>query len=544
MNPGKIPVFCACMFFTGHVAGQYASGVTIPDPQTPLVSDLTDESYMLSTTINESDLSRHLYVLASDDFEGRETGMPGIEKASAYIESYFSDLQLPRIGERESYHQEVAFTFTSWKKIEVRRGEKIYRQLRDFIAFPQFSEEMESFSADEIIFAGFGIQHANYADLKEGMGEVCMVFDGEPMKDDGTSWLTGTQELSQWSEDWMTKSRAAKENGIKLLLIVSSDIKKIINENRRLMINNITELGDRSNMVSEGANTIFISPSMAQDLLDQHREEVIAMRNHVNATGVPFKGLVIPSDLVVDQVLTKRVVKGRNMLGFVEGTSRKEEVIVLSAHYDHVGKKGNSIFNGADDNGSGTSTVLELLEALATAKKMGRGPERSVLCMLVTGEEKGLLGSQYYTENPIFPIEKTIANINIDMVGRRDKKYELSGQDYVYVIGSDRLSKDLHDINEDMNRRYSGLVLDYQFNDEADPNRFYYRSDHYNFARKGIPAIFFFNGVHDDYHRASDTVDKIDFTMMTKRARLIFHTTWELANRKERIKKLGEVSTD
>ena len=197
-------------------------------------------------------------------------------------------------------------------------------------------------------------------------------------------------------------------------------------------------------------------------------------------------------------------------------------------------------YNGADDNGSGTSSVLEMAEAFSMAKELGAGPRRSVLCLMVTGEEKGLLGSEYYSENPIFPIASTVANVNIDMVGRVDEKYK-DNPNYIYVIGSDRLSSDLHVINESVNQKYSQITLDYQYNDENDPNRYYFRSDHYNFARKGIPAIFFFNGTHEDYHRITDTVDKINFEKMEKVSRHFFHTAWELANRDERIIVDGEV---
>ena len=237
------------------------------------------------------------------------------------------------------------------------------------------------------------------------------------------------------------------------------------------------------------------------------------------------------------------VTAGNNVLGYIEGTDKKDELVVISAHHDHLGKRNTDIYNGADDNGSGTSTVLEIAEAFQLAKEMGVGPKRSVLCLLVTGEEKGLLGSEYYGENPIFPLEKTVANVNIDMVGRIDKKYQ-DNPEYIYVIGSDRLSTDLHKINETANQKYAQIVLDYQYNSETDPNRYYYRSDHYNFAKKGIPAIFYFNGTHDDYHRTSDTIEKINFDVMEKRGRLFFHTAWELANREEKIVVDGEVESN
>jgi len=154
--------------------------------------------------------------------------------------------------------------------------------------------------------------------------------------------------------------------------------------------------------------------------------------------------------------------------------------------------------------------------------------------MLVTGEEKGLLGSKYYTDNPIFPLENTVVNVNIDMVGRIDEEHK-NNPEYIYVIGSNMMSDDLHEINETANNTYTNLELDYKYNAVDDPNRFFYRSDHFNFAIKGIPAIFFFNGTHADYHRPSDTIEKINFEVMQKRALLAFYNAWEIANRPERI---------
>jgi Zn-dependent M28 family amino/carboxypeptidase len=182
-----------------------------------------------------------------------------------------------------------------------------------------------------------------------------------------------------------------------------------------------------------------------------------------------------------------------------------------------------------------------LAEAFMEAKKAGSGPKRSILFLWVTGEEKGLLGSQYYAENPVYSLEKTIANVNIDMVGRIDDHY-IDNPNYIYVIGSDRISPELHKINEEMNQRYAQLILDYKYNDEKDPNRYYFRSDHYNFAKKGIPSIFFFNGVHEDYHRDTDTVDKIHFGKMEKIGRLIFQTVWELANGSVNVRPSGSNS--
>lgn len=223
-----------------------------------------------------------------------------------------------------------------------------------------------------------------------------------------------------------------------------------------------------------------------------------------------------------------------NIWAFIEGSEKPNEIIVISAHYDHVGTKDGEVYNGADDDGSGTSALLELAQAFQIAKKEGHGPKRSILFLHVTGEEHGLHGSRFYSENPLFPLENTVADVNIDMIGRRDEIHS-NTNNYVYVIGANRLSSELDFVSSIMNQKYVGLDLDYRFNDPKDPNHFYERSDHYNFAKHGVPSIFFFNGVHADYHKKTDEPDKIEYDALAKRAQLAFVTAWELANRKDRI---------
>jgi Zn-dependent M28 family amino/carboxypeptidase len=210
---------------------------------------------------------------------------------------------------------------------------------------------------------------------------------------------------------------------------------------------------------------------------------------------------------------------------------------MITAHYDHVGKSGETIYYGADDDGSGTVSILELSEAFAEAKKAGAGPRRSIIFMTVSGEEKGLWGSAYYANHPILPLESTVCDLNIDMVGRIGSEYEKDpdSANYVYIIGDDKLSSALRPISEAANNAHTKMKLDYKYNDPNDPNRFYYRSDHYNFAEKGVPIIFYFNGTHADYHRPTDTPDKINYPLMAKRVQLIFATAWEIANRTEKI---------
>ena len=223
-----------------------------------------------------------------------------------------------------------------------------------------------------------------------------------------------------------------------------------------------------------------------------------------------------------------------NIWAYIKGTEKPDEILVISAHYDHVGIKNGDVYNGADDDGSGTVALLEIAQAFQLAKKQGHGPKRSILILHVTGEEHGLHGSRFYAKNPLFPLKNTIADINIDMIGRRDFDHPKTNN-YVYVIGADRLSSQLHDITVAANEKYTKLDLDFKYNDKKDPNHFYERSDHYNFAKNGIPSVFLFNGVHEDYHKKTDEVSKIEFDALAKRTQLAFAMAWELANRPERI---------
>ena len=231
---------------------------------------------------------------------------------------------------------------------------------------------------------------------------------------------------------------------------------------------------------------------------------------------------------------TRGLKDSENVVAFIKGSEKPDEIVVISAHLDHEGIKNGKIYNGADDDGSGTVAILEIAEAFQKAAKDGHGPKRSVLFLHVTGEEKGLLGSKYYVENPIFPIANTVVDLNIDMVGRVDDRHK-DNRNFVYLIGADKLSSELHDVSEAMNSKYTNISLDYKYNDEKDPNRFYYRSDHYNFAKYNVPIIFYFNGTHADYHKPSDTPDKIDYDLLENRSRLVFHTAWEIANRDKRL---------
>ena len=228
-------------------------------------------------------------------------------------------------------------------------------------------------------------------------------------------------------------------------------------------------------------------------------------------------------------------VKTENVAAIIEGSTYPNEYIVLTAHLDHVGIEDGEIFNGADDDGSGSMALLEIAEAFKLAELDGNRPKRSIVILHVSAEEKGLLGSKYYTDNPLYPLDETITNLNVDMIGRTDPTRNSNNDEYIYLIGTDRLSSMLHNTSEKVNNNTVKLELDYRFNAWDDPNRFYERSDHWHFAKNNIPVIFYFSGTHEDYHMPSDTADKIRYDLLNKRTKLIFHTAWEIANMDETI---------
>ncbi|MCB0704053.1 MAG: M28 family peptidase [Saprospiraceae bacterium] len=488
-------------------------------------------------TIQASDLNRHLVTLASDEYEGRETGTVGQKKAADYIAAQFEAMGLEKRGADGTYFQPIAYTAENWESIDLQVGKTDFRHLWDFYSYPAFNSDVPLATFNEIMFLGYGIDDPAYSDY-DGVNvrdKAVLIYPGEPKSAEGISFLTGTSSESEWSGNWIKKIEAAYQNGAAVVFIIDPQVQKTIAAQRQLLLNPRFRIGKGEEPENKYANSVFISTTVAKEMLGRRYKKVIKARDAILVDGKP-RSVKLKTNCTLAQDKRVRQIIGENVLGYIEGTdpALREELIIVSAHYDHLGKKGDDIYNGADDNASGTSTVMEVAEAFQEAKKAGAGPRRSMLFLLVSGEEKGLLGSRYYVENPIFPLENTVADVNVDMVGRVDEAHA-GNPNYIYVIGADRLSTELHAINEKMNANYTHLELDYTYNAEDDPNRYYYRSDHYNFAEKGIPAVFFFNGTHADYHMITDTSDKIDYEKMAVIGRLVFHTSWELANRNKRI---------
>lgn len=486
-------------------------------------------------TITPADLRAHLTRLASPEFGGRETGEEGQRKAADYIAAHFKNLGLPTKGQNGTYFQKVVLRGESWTELALKINGEEYRNRVDFCVYPAYNNSRPMTKVNDVVFVGYGIEEGAYNDYGKAnvAGKVVVFYEGEPKNASGQSLLpTGAKP---W--DWRRKALLAKQKGAILALIVDPFLTETVKTNRKMLSTYgwKTVAPDEKDEAAGFVNTMFISNGVANSLLAKSKAKVDAAMSALNS-GQKYKPVKVKTSAEVILDKSVKQLEGSNVVGVIEGSDLvlKDEYVFITGHYDHLGRVDDIIYYGADDNGSGTSGVLEIAQAFAEAKKQGFGPKRTVVCMLVSGEEKGLLGSRYYVDYPLFPLDKTVVDINIDMIGRLDDEH-LQNPNYVYVIGSDRLSTELHAINEKVNTAYTKLTLDYKYNDRNDPNHFYERSDHYNFAERGIPAIFYFNGTHIDYHKPSDRVEKIEFEALAKRAQLAFYTGWEVANRPGRL---------
>lgn len=490
--------------------------------------------------ISTKKAKKHLSILASDKFEGRETGKAGAEKAANYIAKEFKKLKLtaPVNG---TYFQEVPLVETSFKVNSFTVNNSPLTLGKDFLF--SGSGDAKTISSNNLVFIGYGIGAGDYDDLKgtDIAGKVVLLINkGEPVSN-GISVISKTAVPSDWASSRFKRLQYVMSKNPSLILAVSPDVSTAIQQYR--------PLGGRLSLKQEAktpssrrqgiAAVVSISPEVANLILKNSGKTYDALKAEIDNNGKP-QTQVLTSSIAINYGSVLRDVKSANVLGYLEGTDLKDEVLVFSAHYDHIGLTtdggADKVNNGADDDGSGTTGVLSIARAYSKAKKAGNGSRRSILFLLVTGEEKGLLGSEWYSEHPVFPLANTITDLNIDMIGRTGEEYKgkADSANYCYLIGSDKLSTDLHKISENANATYTKLKIDYKYNDPQDPERIYYRSDHYNFAKHGVPIVFYFNGVHVDYHKASDEVSKINFDLLVKRAQLVFYTGWDLANRENR----------
>ena len=498
---------------------------------------LTDPGFVNSVKLDEKQLMVHLSILASDGFEGRETGEVGQRKAAAYLEAYYASLGFEPCNDG-SFFQMVPLVNSQIRGGEVRVVGDTLQLAEDFLIYPGL--EITSFENEPFTFVGFGIEDGSWNDYKKYKGGgVVLLRDGEPTDSEGKSFLSEDGKPTDWSESLSKKRELAQSKGAQALVVVLDDENFGVRKSRmkRWMLRKSTSL-DRDKE-GEGTNipTLFVSASTADAWLEGSKINSLANHNEQIQSQKATKATRLLPTLSMNIDQLRYTYEAENVLAFLEGSDPdlKDEVIVVTSHYDHVGIIDGEIHNGADDDGSGTVTVMELARQFVKLKEEKRfKPRRSILFMNVVGEEKGLLGSEYYAEHPVFPLENTVANLNIDMIGRTDAEHPDDPR-YVYLIGSDKLSSQLHEVSEYCNETYTNLALDYTYNAPDDPNRFYYRSDHYNFAKNGIPVIFYFTGVHEDYHKPGDDADKIMYPKMAEIGKLVFHTAWHLANMDERI---------
>ncbi len=509
------------LFYYVSIAGALSCHTT----QQSVTKTITDP-VAYANTITETELKEMLYVYASDEFQGRETGKEGEKKAVEFLKNYYKNAKIPPTQAKNAYFQPVPLISYGNPDGNITLNGKNFSMGEQFVTFSPADKFLATYQ--EIVFAGYGIEDDAYSDYKniDVTGKVILIMGGEPKNESGTYVITGTSEPSKWSnlrQAINDKIQLAKEKKAAGLLFYDEANFPLISQRFNFMKKN--SHGNNMRLKNEEEDAffyVFINSEMAQQV-DKN-------------IGKTTLSKTIPATMKVDFKSETESITSNNVIAYIKGSEKPEEYIIISAHLDHVGVDASGdVFNGADDDGSGTVAVMEIAEAFKKAQSEGKGPKRSVVFLHVTGEEKGLFGSDYYTQHPVFPLASTVADLNIDMIGRTDPN-RTGGRNYVYLIGSDKLSTELHTLSEEINSKYMKLELDYTYNDENDPNRFYYRSDHYNFAKNNIPVIFYFNGTHEDYHKVTDTPDKIQYDLLANRAKLVFFTAWELANRKSRIK--------
>jgi Zn-dependent M28 family amino/carboxypeptidase len=497
-------------------------------------------------TINAAQLRDYLSFIASDEMEGRDTPSRGLDTAAKFLAMNLARWGFKPAGDSGSFLQKIALRRDGVDKEQTTAtlNDQPLKIGEDYIPVGRGGE-----ASGPLVFAGNGwfFKSKNIDAYKnvDAKGKIAVIFtppDGLP-RGFSRSDLDGKR-----GEDWMEPTEYATKAGAAGIIIVPG-FQFLANWQRNY--NRMTEGGALSvEKFSSGPGagalpTIIASPRLANLLFQGESQNGTALFDAAGANTLPASFDLKPEKKVTLKIVGKHnQLSTQNVVAVFEGSDPvlKDEYVAVGAHYDHVGignpVNGDAIYNGADDDGSGTTALLAMAEALAKAPTK---PKRSVIFIWHAGEEKGLWGSRYFVENPTVPLDKIVTQLNIDMIGRSKKagdtnprNKELSGPDEIYVIGSKMMSTELGALSESVNKDYLNLSFNYRYDDPNDPNRFFFRSDHFNFARKGIPIIFYFDGEHEDYHRPGDSADKIDYEKMQKVTRTVYMMLWELANRPTR----------
>jgi Zn-dependent M28 family amino/carboxypeptidase len=497
-----------------------------------------DDAAKYAAVITGSNLKKHLTIIAGDEFEGRETGTEGQRKAAAYIESQFKAMGLKSAEMLKGYQQYYPLFQDSLISTDLKIDKTVGIFGQDFIS-PMNTNETGTFKGKKIIFVGYGIDNDKYNDYTglDVKGKIVVFFLGEP-KSDGKYLISGTTRGSEWTFPGISKKiSAAAAKGAAGALVINP-MQETFNQRAVESGKKTGVYYPRNTVDGKLLNYALLSHAFAKNIIGNNFDTLLKI---CKANKLIDKQWAMEKKVKTSFTFNKyrNTINASNVVGIIEGTDKKDEYVFLTGHYDHLGMRDGKIYYGADDDGSGTCAVIQMAEAFAKAAAEGHRPRRTMVFMTVSGEEKGLWGSEYYSEHPFFPLDKTTVDLNTDMVGRIDTERKTGDtMNYVYVIGHDKLSSDLPIINEGVNNKYTNLVLDYKFDDPNDQNRIYFRSDHYNFAKKGVPILFFYDGMlKADYHKPTDTVDKITWDLYEKRVRMIFHTAWEIANRDGMLKR-------
>ena len=478
-------------------------------------------------SIRTSDLRGHLTILASDSLEGRETTFPGQKKATNYIADIFKKLNLVPIGDNGSYFQhfdvDVLRVNPETKIVsEIDGIKKKFTWEKDFIA----EGAKDTTVSGPVAFVGFTDTELDSTAQAKLSGRIVFVFI------DRKDYASDTSQAATMRRFFAIRHDAG---ALAALMIPDregpatfKDAQKIISSFGR--DNGSMQMKGVPPRVRSQSVRFIVSPSLAEDVLNASGKTLQQLRTEA-MQDQQFSPLFLDNVIItIESKVCRETKQTENVLGLVPGTDPKlkAQIVAFTAHYDHLGKnKDGVIFPGADDDGSGTATILNLAEAFS---KNPIKPRRSLLFMTVVGEEKGLFGSFYYTNNPIIPLNQTIADLNIDMIGRLDTLHEARrDSNSIFVIGSDKISLELDSLLQVANKESEQLDLDYKYNNESDPEQYYRRSDHYNFAKNGVPIVFFFDGTHADYHKPTDTVEKILFERMVRIEHVIYDLGWKLA---------------
>jgi hypothetical protein len=499
-------------------------------------------------TITAPQLKDYLSFIASDEMEGRDTPSRGLDTTAKFLAMNLSRWGFKPAGDDGSFFQKIGlrrdYVDRSATRVELNGQMLVFGD--DYIPLSRNGDVTAP-----LVFAGNGwfVKSKNIDAYKgiNAQGKIAVVFsspDGFPRG------ITRADLAGKRGEDWMNAAEyAAKQGAVGIVNI--PDYQYLANWDR-----NRTRITERGMTTVEKFQTagstapfpaIVVAPRIANTMYQGERQTASALFEAIYSGKLPESFELNAEKKLAMRVTTKTdSTATQNVVAVFEGSDPvlKDEYVAMGAHYDHIGigvpLNGDAIYNGADDDGSGTTALLAMAEALAKAPKR---PKRSVLFVWHAGEEKGLWGSRYFTDYPTIPLDKIVTQINIDMIGRSKKEGDtnarnanLSGPNEVYVIGSKMMSTELGELTETVNKDYLNIAFNYRYDDPTDPNRFFFRSDHYNYAKKGIPIVFFFDGVHEDYHQPGDEVQKIDFQKMEKIARTIYMLLWEVANRPARPK--------